>query len=391
MSSKDNNYSASDIERYHAGTMTASERHALEKAALEDPFLADALEGYTYSATAQLDLEKIKARLIEKQSSKRRPFLLINNNWLKAAAIFVFIAGIAWILYLATTPEKQNLALEPQVEKTKKAEQSTPATKQDTIPVTPSIPPAVPGEGTTIATREKTDLNNTIAPEVKDQYKEKPDQVVKTEESQKENNDLALSKSYYNKPATEITNTERNASAPTSNSPVPGFNNSNTRIQRTENNIVNDRNDTSRDDLARQQARVRGVVPVDTVSNLNVVLQPTNEGLSEVVVLGYGKRDSAYSKFSHIKIDTLEPTIGWRKFDEYIANNIQAPDDIKTKQLPSREVELSFDINKNGEPVNIVVTRSLCEKCDEEAIRLLKDGPKWKKKKTRKGKITIKF
>ena len=66
MSSKDNNYSASDIERYHAGTMTASERHALEKAALEDPFLADALEGYTYSATAQLDLEKIKARLIEK-------------------------------------------------------------------------------------------------------------------------------------------------------------------------------------------------------------------------------------------------------------------------------------------------------------------------------------
>ena len=39
-------YSAADIERYYNGLMSASERHALEKAALEDPFLSDAFEGY---------------------------------------------------------------------------------------------------------------------------------------------------------------------------------------------------------------------------------------------------------------------------------------------------------------------------------------------------------
>ena len=38
-------YSASDIERYRKGELSAREMHELESAALEDPFLADALEG----------------------------------------------------------------------------------------------------------------------------------------------------------------------------------------------------------------------------------------------------------------------------------------------------------------------------------------------------------
>ena len=46
----DNNikkFTASDIEKYHKGQLSAKERHDLEKAALDDPFLADALEGYS--------------------------------------------------------------------------------------------------------------------------------------------------------------------------------------------------------------------------------------------------------------------------------------------------------------------------------------------------------
>ena len=66
------------------------------------------------------------------------------------------------------------------------------------------------------------------------------------------------------------------------------------------------------------------------------------------------------------------------------------PEELKTKTV-SGEVQLSFDVNKEGQPVNIKVEKSLCQKCDEEAVRLLKDGPKWKKKKNKKGKLTIKF
>jgi hypothetical protein len=54
MSSKNNGFTASDIERYYSGKMSPQERHALEKAALDDPFLADALEGYTFTIKNRL-------------------------------------------------------------------------------------------------------------------------------------------------------------------------------------------------------------------------------------------------------------------------------------------------------------------------------------------------
>jgi hypothetical protein len=40
------NYSAEDLQRYHRGEMSASEMHQLEKAALSDPFLSDAMDGF---------------------------------------------------------------------------------------------------------------------------------------------------------------------------------------------------------------------------------------------------------------------------------------------------------------------------------------------------------
>ena len=39
-------FGAADIERYHKGLMNAKEMHAIEKAAMGDPFLADALDCY---------------------------------------------------------------------------------------------------------------------------------------------------------------------------------------------------------------------------------------------------------------------------------------------------------------------------------------------------------
>ena len=41
-----NQYNVTDIQRYLQGKMNAAEMHAIEKAALDDPFLADAIEGF---------------------------------------------------------------------------------------------------------------------------------------------------------------------------------------------------------------------------------------------------------------------------------------------------------------------------------------------------------
>ncbi len=65
------------------------------------------------------------------------------------------------------------------------------------------------------------------------------------------------------------------------------------------------------------------------------------------------------------------------------------PDDIKNKQTGSSEVQVSFEVDKNGEPTNIKVEKSLCAKCDKEAIRLVKEGPKWKRSALKKGRTTV--
>jgi TonB family protein len=141
-------------------------------------------------------------------------------------------------------------------------------------------------------------------------------------------------------------------------------------------------------------ARVRGIEQNDTVKHFDIVLQQlpkdSQPAMQEVVIVGYGAQKKSMEKYPKVTIDTLEPAGGYVKFDDYVINNLKMPEELKTKALAG-EVQLSFDVDQNGQPVNITVVKSLCEKCDEEAIRLLKEGPKWKKKKNKKGKITIKF
>ena len=43
---KNINYTARDIQEYLAGNLSPQQMHAIEKAALDDPFLAEAMEGY---------------------------------------------------------------------------------------------------------------------------------------------------------------------------------------------------------------------------------------------------------------------------------------------------------------------------------------------------------
>ena len=90
-------------------------------------------------------------------------------------------------------------------------------------------------------------------------------------------------------------------------------------------------------------------------------------------------------------LEDAEPADGWNNYDLYLVNNLKTPDVFKDKQSDVKgEVVLSFEVDKTGTPYNITVKKSLCESCDKEAIRLIKEGPKWKRK-AKKGKATVKI
>ncbi|MGZ8559313.1 MAG: hypothetical protein ACXWWC_13305, partial [Chitinophagaceae bacterium] len=107
MSQKNNDiiYTAADIEKYHNGLLSAKEMHAMEKAALDDSFLADALEGYAISGVnVNADITKLKNRLAKRTKEEYKDVSFaagktISFSWWKIAAMFLLIVGAGLIVY----------------------------------------------------------------------------------------------------------------------------------------------------------------------------------------------------------------------------------------------------------------------------------------------------
>ena len=96
-------WTVADFARYHDGSMPSAERHALEKAALEDPFLDDALEGYAFASDPVADIAALTQKLQPKKEEakiiwfKQRPV----QQFLRVAAILILFGGLAWVLFPA--------------------------------------------------------------------------------------------------------------------------------------------------------------------------------------------------------------------------------------------------------------------------------------------------
>lgn len=104
-------WSVEDFERYHSGKMTEAEMHALEKAALDDPFLEDALEGYAFTQTPVADISELKEKLWPKEEDDEKPVIWFRRKAItqlfKAAAILILFAGLGWIIF-NNTKNKQD-------------------------------------------------------------------------------------------------------------------------------------------------------------------------------------------------------------------------------------------------------------------------------------------
>lgn len=71
-----------------------------------------------------------------------------------------------------------------------------------------------------------------------------------------------------------------------------------------------------------------------------------------------------------------EPKIGWSKYKSYLKDEMIRPTDFSCGDVHGK-VGLDFYINEKGEPYNIEVAYSLCGTLDNEAVRLVKEGPNW--------------
>ena len=93
---------------------------------------------------------------------------------------------------------------------------------------------------------------------------------------------------------------------------------------------------------------------------------------------------AAVSRVSSInaRIATVAPSVstpvgGWANFDSYLSDHHKFKD-----AKSDKFVGLSFLIDTDGNPSDIKVTKSASPEFDEEAIRLIREGPKWEQPKS---------
>jgi hypothetical protein len=347
-------YTATDIERYHRGEMSVAEMHLLEKAALDDPMLADMLEGYRFTSTPVADLESLQNNLRQRiERDRRKGVVIFSSPWLRIAALFILIVGGGWLVFQTLSSKNARLAKSNAQEEQSQIPSKTDSTSLTVQTVAPLLKADTLPKANDVAVNEKKPNREF--------YKKRS--TSKLLPRPVENNLVAKAESKDKANAASLMQAEnQHQDSTTGVAAIKGY--TSAPVARSAN---------------------------DSTLHLDIVLKPVDAPLTEVVVAKTKKQAKQETNRRQQPVaiaDTLEPEEGWDSFDEYITENLKVPQNTFAKPSNESEVELSFNVDKEGNPVNIKITKSLCDPCDTEAIRLLKEGPKWKGKK---GKVKIKF
>jgi hypothetical protein len=490
-------YTEADIRRYLNGEMSSKEMYALEKLAIEDPFLADAIEGYNAmsSDAAQADLQWLQQNLGQQQEAKVIPLQAASKKkfpWVKMGIAASFIGLVTFLGIKAFDSKKMN--------------ESDAYAKNEQAPVTAATTDSIvafnevkdslnfKSNTATTATLKATsqsvfvrpedlkafynkmdyavtvpDVNATEAPPGAISTAPQKDMAMESKAEEKKLDTARLRVTEASKQAADQEQVIANATTPapvTVTQSVPRADvgqNSDRVLNRNQNRAANNvdlNNQRANNEvvvngygLAKKQAQQAtrnyqfnykvvdeqgnhipftniavpadqlvtysrvdgrfGLFSTDSVLKVNfkasgyatqnmalkynnvgqgvVTLKELPSSNQNLVVIGGADDKKAKSAPKSSKpvseIQEAEPEDGADNYSSYIANNINI------NEKPQGEVVLSFDISKTGVPTNITVAQSLGSTADQEAIRLLTEGPKWKSKnrKKNKGKLVIKF
>jgi len=415
-----------DIQRYLRGEMTPAEQHALEKAALSDPFLAEALEGLTNLTETELadDLEAISAELetqtehvwqmpaagakrmasasefaaeasvtpVPKVASKPK------RNWwpLRIAAMLIILIGAYLLAPLLFNHQKEELALQQNEKPKQNAEGSATladTTSNEVVEIIKEEPKVAAkslenakekSETKPAFAEAKKDTTATIQlaeAELKQAEKiatvtEAPTITVQPQEELKKETTPAVSKLKSSFLPHVI---QGRVLAEEDNTPLPGVN---VVIKGTTTGTVTDMNGhyqiTSPIANPTLQYSFIGLqteeIAAKQADELNVTLKTDVSQLSEVVITGYSPAGTDPNREPVMKL--AQPAGGLRAYDKYLKNSLHYPQQALENNVKGR-VTVSFTVNTDGTIDEFNVLKGLGFGCDEEVIRLVKDGPKW--------------
>lgn len=397
-----------DIEKYLRGELSHAERHALEKEALRDPFLADALSGAEQISPEAFgqDLAMLEHRIQLKAEKKKRPILRIAAG---VALAFGLATGAYFYFLPANDPAPLALQHEQteaiggnETEKTVFADstQQQAVAKQPISPVhqqqsdqsnaagtkSPESEPlaiADVGESPKKTEEQTTVVEKSVESEPVAPVAKQPATAVLGQEAKRavarEETDRELQRARKPAAASQFAAqgiTGQVVSAE-DGSPLPGVN---VVLKGTTTGTVTDV------DGRFQLPSVAGGVLVFSFIGLQsveqqvattplVVKMPMDvSSLSEVVVTGYGFSDGKDLELGLYRV--AEPVGGRKAFNQYLSESLVYPLAARAKKIEGK-VTVQFKVQQNGQLTDFLVIKGIGGGCEEELMRLIKEGPAW--------------
>ena len=400
---------------YIRGLRKGKEAHRLEKESMQDPFLADAMDGYNQvEGNHEQRIEKLRMQVSAHSAKKKNTYAI---TWSIAACLIIGFGISSYFLFLKKSMTDEVFIAEESVS-TKLAEPAAPPTPA--IPATPTVPATPQKEIALATTKVKTD--STPISEITARQADKKDMIAKIQTtSQPQGAPVAAvpmmeevseetaalqevvatmdtfesesdKKMKLAKVATILPQNNMIKGRVTDEKGEPLIGASVTYKGTNIGTITNMNGEFSlvkKDDKKRLTAQFIGYDPVeirvDTSRTMLIAMNENKQALNEVVVVGYGAKKNKKSVTAGTVVNgneqankdiTPQPVIGKRKFQKYLKENLVRPTDEKCAQVKGKVV-LTFLVNKEGRPFSIKVKESLCESSDKEAIRLIQEGPDW--------------
>lgn len=390
------------LRRWLAGKADGNQ---LQQSATDDPFLADALEGYkAFPQGKHLErTTQLQAKLRKRYQQPQRRALLVYLPRVAAAAILLIAVGLWWTNSgdkkvsdsIAQTEDPS--VLQQEDSKNNSTEQIAQATEDTTAPI------STPEKKEEALALRQTTPQPATQPSKSETKPEALADATLTEQAKLANREARSSSNRettpqaYDTPAVsaprpDFSPTQRPESMTARGGEVQRFitgvvQTANGEPVRGANVSVPNTNERTMTDM---QGTFRIAVSPEATG---LVINYTGLGSKEItlgnqdsihVTLAKNKRleDAIVSNFiTKGKSSTLSPTIvtpkgGFDALDNYINKNMRYPELAKAARVEG-SVKLVFTVLPDGSVTNIKVEESAGYGLDEEAIRLLKAGPKW--------------
>lgn len=388
---------------YIRGLRKGKEAHRLEKESMQDPFLADAMDGYNQvEGNHEQRIEKLRMQVSAHSAKKKNTYAI---TWSIAACLVIGFGISSYFLFLKKSMTDEVFIAEESVP-AKLPEAATPATP--TNPATPAAPvtPTTPRKEIAQAAT-KVKIDSAPIPEIAVKQADKKEMSASAviepmmEEALKQTAELqevAATMDTSESASDKKMRMAKVVTPPNSNiiqgkvtdekgEPIIGAS-----VAYKGTNIGTITNMNGEFSLVKKEGKKQLTaqfigydpveIPVDTSQTMLIAMNENKQTLNEVVVVGYGTNKNKKSttvvtaKEQADKDITPQPVIGKRKYQKYLKENLVRPTDEKCAQVKGKVV-LTFLVNKEGRPFYIKVKESLCEFSDKEAIRLIQEGPDW--------------